>query len=143
MTRLLSAGSIVFSITGLRAIKLFLSIANSLAPVFLVIALGWSLRRQSFLSPTALQDMARLTYWVGLPCLLFYKIARTGPNFSAAADLFLVTASTTAGGIGLGYFLARCLRIPSDSKGTFVQAVFRGNLAFVGLPVIVFAFSTA
>ena len=118
-----------------------LAIVNSLAPVFLVIALGWVLRRKHFISPTAVQDMARLTYWVGLPCLLFYKITVTEPALGEAGSVLLVTAGATAVGILLSYSLARWLGVPGASMGTFVQAGFRGNLAFVGLPVIIYAFS--
>jgi predicted permease len=35
-----------------------------------------------------------------------------------------------------GYLFAWLLRIPAKAKGTFVQGAFRGNLAFIGLPII-------
>ncbi|MFO1430504.1 MAG: AEC family transporter [Candidatus Competibacteraceae bacterium] len=121
----------------------FVAIVNSLAPVFLVMALGWMLRSRQFLSTTALQEMARLTYWVALPCLLFVEIAAANPLFGEAGRVFFVMATATGLGMALGYGLARWLAVPRAAIGTFLQAAFRGNLAFVGLPVIIYAFSTA
>lgn len=85
--------------------------------------------------------MARLTYWVGVPCLLFYKIATAGPSLGEAGSILLVTAVVSGLVIGFSYGLAHRLGIPKAATGTFVQAAFRGNLTFVGLPVIVYAFS--
>ena len=121
----------------------FAAIVNSLAPVFLVMALGWMLRSRQFLSATALQEMARLTYWVALPCLLFAEIAAATPLFGEAGRVFLVMAAATGLGMAIGYGLARLLAIPRTAIGTFLQASFRGNLAFVGLPVIMYAAATA
>ncbi len=120
-----------------------LTISNSLAPVFLIIALGWLLRRHQFLSAAALQDMARLTYWVGLPCLLFVNIAAARPLLGEAGSIFAVLAVATVAGILIGYVVARWLAMPRAAVGTFLQAGFRGNLAFVGLPVILYAFADA
>jgi predicted permease len=122
---------------------LFLSILNSLAPVFLVITLGWLLRRSDFLSSEALEYLTRLTYWIGIPCLLFVKIATATLVLNQVGDLFLVTLSSTGIGIALSYGLATILGLPKTAIGTFVQAAFRGNLAFVGLPVIIYAFSSS
>ena len=120
---------------------MLLAIANALTPVFLLIALGWAFCHWAFLSPSGLQEIARLTYWVGLPCLLFSKIAGTPLTLAPAGDLVVVTAGATVAGIGFSYLAAMAIGIPWTSTGTFVQAAFRGNLAFVGLPVIVYAFA--
>jgi predicted permease len=44
--------------------------------------------------------------------------------------------AATAAVIGLSYAGAWLLRLPASSTGTFVQGAFRGNLAFVGLPIV-------
>jgi len=121
----------------------YVAIVNSLAPVFLVMALGWVLRSRRFLSVTTLQDMARLTYWVALPCLLFSEIAAANPLFGEAGRVFFVMAAATGLGMVIGYGLARLLAVPRAAIGTFLQASFRGNLAFVGLPVIIYAAAAA
>ena len=114
-------------------------IFDSLAPVFLLIALGAALRRSGFLSLTTLIGLNRLTYWIGLPCLTVHDIA-TGPfQPLAAAGLFTtVLVATVIGGV-LAWYCAGACGAGRAARGTFVQAAFRGNLYFISLPVIVYA----
>jgi predicted permease len=86
-------------------------------------------------------DANRLTYWVGLPCALFYRIAAASPDVAAVGDLLLVGTSATLIAILLAWIAARLLGLPQRSHGTFMQGVFRGNLAFIGLPVVLYAFA--
>lgn len=106
-----------------------------------MIALGWVLARTEFLSTQALQDANRLTYWVGLPCALFYRIAGASPDVAAVGDLLLVGAAATFIAIAVAWITAKLLGLPARSHGTFMQGVFRGNLAFIGLPVVLYAFA--
>jgi len=114
---------------------------NSLAPVALIIALGVILFKTRFLSGADLNKLNRVTYWVGLPCLLFYKIASAHYDLGTAGQVFLVVAAGMAGVLVLGYLTAWLLRVPAGSVGTFVQAAFRGNLAYLGLPVLIYTSS--
>src|SRR6478735_4197785 len=50
-------------------------IINTLAPVFLLIAIGSALQFCKFVSPDFLKEANRLTYWLGLPALLFSQLA--------------------------------------------------------------------
>lgn len=103
--------------------------------------LGWLLARTGFLSPRALHDLNALTYWVGLPALLFVGIAGASPEIGAVRDLMIVTFGATGAGILAAMGLARGLAVPAGARGTFVQGVFRGNLTFIGLPVVMYAFA--
>lgn len=106
-----------------------------------MILLGWVLVDRGFLSPRALADLNRLSYWIGLPSLLVYRIGAAQPDVDAVAGLLAVTGIATLLMILGGYLAAPLLRIPAASRGTFVQGVFRGNLAFVGLPVVLYSFA--
>ncbi len=111
-------------------------VLNTLAPVFLLIALGAWLQRTKFVSPNFLKEANRVTYWLGLPALLFTQLAG---SFHAASGgkLMLGTMLAATGFVVLaGYLTGWGLRVPGTAMGTFVQGAFRGNLAFVGLPII-------
>jgi hypothetical protein len=114
---------------------------NSLAPVVLIIALGAGLLKSRFLSEADLNKLNRVTYWVGLPCLLFYKIASAHYDLGTAGRVFLVVVIGMSGVLILAYLTAWLLRTPAGAVGTFVQAAFRGNLAFIGLPVLIYTSS--
>ncbi len=116
-------------------------VLNAVAPVFAIIALGAALRKFNFMSEAQFSGLNRLTYWVGLPCLLFNKIASTSQSGGAAIQVFSVILSAVFASILISLVLIWLMKIPAHSAGAFVQASFRGNLAFVGLPVIIYAAS--
>jgi malate permease and related proteins len=111
-------------------------ILNTLAPVFLLIALGAVLQRTAFVSPGFLKEANRITYWLGLPALLFSQLTASFHQAEGAKLMLGTMLSATAAAIVTAYVVAWLLRVPGSSMGTFVQAGFRGNLAFVGLPII-------
>lgn len=116
-------------------------IINTLAPVFLVIALGAALRRGGVVSAELQRGMIKLAYWIGLPALLVQKIAESNAVAGEAGMLIGVFLTATAAMILLGGLLAKLLGLRAGQVGTFIQASFRGNLAFIGLPVVFFAFA--
>ncbi len=119
------------------ALKLrFVLILNTLTPVFLLIAIGVVLQRSGFVSEGFLREANRLTYWLGLPALLFSQLVSAMHGTSAAQAILMAQLTATGVVIGLAYLAAVLLRVPGSGAGTFVQAGFRGNLAFVGLPII-------
>jgi predicted permease len=118
-------------------------IINTIAPVFVIIALGFALRRSGFLTGDLVKGINRLAYWVGLPALLFYKTA-TAPEITAAAGKSLVIVLIgTAACMLAAYVVAFIFRTPGKQTGAFVHGAFRGNLTFMGLAVILYAFSNA
>jgi predicted permease len=108
---------------------------NTLAPVFLLIALGAALFRMGFLAPELAKGVNRLAYWVALPALLFQSTASAGAPtgggplvLAMLAALFVVTAGA--------FLVARLLQLPPIPAGTFVHVAMRGNVTFVGVPVV-------
>ena len=112
-------------------------ILSVLAPTFLLIAFGAVLLRNGFVSAEFLREGNRVVYWFGLPALLFNELASASLSVGGPAKLMVgAMLAATAAVIVLGYAGAWLLRLPASATGTFVQGAFRGNLAFVGLPVI-------
>lgn len=116
-------------------------IIDSLAPVFLLIALGAFLVKINFLKSEMLKGMNDLAYWIGLPSFIFYRLATVSLQGADLGALLIVFFTGTAVAVGAGAIVVRLLRIPATSRGTFIQASFRGNLAFIGLPAVIFAFT--
>ncbi len=114
-------------------------ILSSLVPVFGLILLGAFLQRRGFLDPTMEGLLNRLSYWVCLPVFIVWKTAMTPPLGRGALHLTAALLLLTLGLMALGGISAGILRVPQRSRGTFLHAVLRGNLAYIGLPVIFFA----
>lgn len=114
-------------------------ILNTLAPVFLIILLGAILQKAGFLNSQLSRQNNRLVYWIAIPCLLFNKTAQAEIAGDSALKVTLVLLFTAIGCTILAYLLARLLSLTGASTGAFVQASFRGNLAYIGLPVVSYA----
>ncbi len=118
-------------------------IINTLLPVFLIIALGALLRKTKFVSAEFVTGLNRLVFWIGLPCLLFYKVATAGYDYRLAGRTGLVMIVGMLCCTIVAYIAAFIIRIPPRAVGTFVQGTFRGNLYYVGLALIIYSFAGA
>lgn len=117
-------------------------ILGTLAPVFFVVLLGALLRRSGFLTERFATELNRFVFWVSLPVFLFQSIEESGKaagSLRAALTMMAATLAVAA----LSWWGAPLFGISRRSRGTFCQSVFRSNNAYVGLPVIVFAFAGA
>jgi len=109
-------------------------------PVFAVIGLGFALRRLKLIDADFLFQTNRLVFYVALPLLLFHKIGTADffANFNGALVIGSVAAITL---VFLGsYAYASFRRYPPAALGVFSQGSFRGNLAYVGLAIVLNAY---
>jgi malate permease and related proteins len=148
------------------------AVLDTLAPVFLMIVLGMLLRWTRRLSDETFRGMNWLVFWVALPAMLFADVAGIDrPATHAAAkppaalaatrdggavqgrtaaqedyrhqfQIFLMGVAGLAACILVAYGLVALLKMERHKVGTFVACAFRGNLAFIGLPVVQYAFAS-
>ena len=114
-------------------------ILATLAPVVLLVATGAVLLQRGFYDDRFRRNLDRLVYWVSVPGLIIPKLAAQATVNPEAAVVTYALLGATVGAMIVAYALARALRLPPPARGVFVQAGFRGNLAFLALPVIVLA----
>lgn len=117
-----------------------MNLINALLPLFLIILLGVILRRSGFVTAAFADQVNRLLFWVGLPALLFYKSAEPLGDWLPVVRLFGIVVAVTLVSIGAGLAWCALARSPRPSWAAAIQGGFRGNLAFVGLPVILSVF---
>jgi predicted permease len=116
-------------------------VLNTLAPVFLIIALGATLRKTGFLNDTFIAGMNRFAYFVGLPSYLFVRLGQAPPMGESAMTIAAVATGATLLVAGIAWMLGRLLELTGPQQGVFVQGALRGNLAYIGLPVVLLAFA--
>lgn len=114
-------------------------IAFTIFPVFGIILLGFGLRKIGFLDPGMETALNKLSYWVCLPLFITWRMAKAPAVNAQALHTTLGLLLVTVAMVLLGLLTGALLRLPHRSRGTFLQAIFRGNLAYVGIPVITFA----
>jgi hypothetical protein len=99
-----------------------------------VILVGYILRKTGFMRDGFVDELNRLVYFIALPALLFSESSRidfAGLAGGAPAIAFPIIVAVTAG-IGL----AAAIPLPPARRGPVVQAGFRANLAYLGLPIV-------
>jgi len=117
-----------------------LSLLSIILPVFLLMGLGYVLRRRGIVGDGFLHDANRLLYLICLPCLLFAKIAVVPLTASFSPMLVLGSLGVLLLTFAGAYLAAVFAGYPSSVVGVFSQGAARGNLAYIGLAIIYYAF---
>ncbi|MCG6918577.1 MAG: AEC family transporter [Deltaproteobacteria bacterium] len=118
-----------------RIENLVAEILKTILPIFVIILLGWSLRRLDFMQEGFVKPANRLVYYVAIPAMIFREIAEA--EFLQHFSLVLV-AATLAPLILValaGLILARGIKLERHRVGSFLQCSFHGNLGYIGLAV--------
>jgi predicted permease len=114
-------------------------ILETLAPLALLILLGSVLAHIRFLGEPFIADLNKLAFWIALPALIFTSAgggSLTGPVGRIFAVLLGGTLLITLIAWGTSY----ALRMPATARGTLAQSAFRGNLAYIAVPVLANSF---
>lgn len=116
-----------------------MKIFETLAPLVLLILLGCGLARIRFLGSQFINDLNKLAFWVALPAMIFLNASHATAPAGRAIAVWMVLLFGTFLICGAGYMAAWFLRLPKEAHGTMAQAAFRGNTAFIGLPLLAFS----
>jgi predicted permease len=105
---------------------------SALAPVFILIALGWLARNRRIAEPEAFGAVNRFGYFVLYPAFLFTLI--TGADFSGGHALPFV--SGVLSGFAVMIALALAFRLVFSGDGPAFTSVFQGALRWNGFPLL-------
>jgi len=115
----------------------FLFSINTVAPLFLVLFLGYILKRKEFLSEGFVATGNKVVFYIALPANIFLSVYTA--ELGELLDWGFVAFSVIASLIGFfGIWLISALFIKNKSiLGAFAQGAFRGNFAFLGMPLLI------
>lgn len=117
-------------------IQLFLEIVTIVLPVFIIIALGYGVKRSTLVDDNFLFRLNKLLYYLALPLMLFYTIATADFSASFSGSLVAGLAIITFLGFLGSYGYAAIAGYSPAVRGTFSQCSFRGNIVYVGLAIV-------
>ncbi|MBC2606252.1 AEC family transporter [Pelagicoccus albus] len=117
-------------------------VLESIVPVLILIAFGKFLSVRKFFPEGFFKELNRLTYFWGLPALLIYKVAEIDLTNDSGIGILYTLLIVIVASMVIGYACVFIFKVPRDSIGSFIQGSYRGNLAFVGFPVVFFALGT-
>jgi predicted permease len=110
-------------------------ILKTILPIFVIILLGWGLRRLDFMQEGFVKPANRLVYYVAIPAMIFREIAEA----ELVQHFSLVLVATTLIPLILvaltGLILVRVIKLQRYRVGSFLQCSFHGNLGYIGLAV--------
>lgn len=101
-------------------------------PIFLMLVVGFILRRLHWITDQFVQLGARLVFNLCLPVLLFLTISKANPAQALNLELMGAGVLVTLLGWGLLHGLAPWVAAPRD-VGVVVQGGFRANMGIIGL----------
>jgi malonate transporter len=110
--------------------------ANIVAPVFLIIAVGYFAKRIKIINEVFVDVTAKFVFQISLPVFIFLKISVLDLSqvFEFKQIIYIYLGTTVT------YFLIWFSTIPfiknPKDKSAFIQGAFRGNYAIVGLALI-------
>ena len=116
--------------------ELIVYTANAVLPVFVVIFVGLLLNRLNFFSEKTKNEIVKLVFYVGTPCLIFHNISTSDIHQSFDGKFFLFTLALIL--VLIGVVIAMCFFIQDKKKkGAVIQLAYRSNFAIAGMPIAV------
>lgn len=111
----------------------FIYSINSTMPIFLVMLLGWWLKKIHFLTDDFVTVADKLVFKVALPVLVFQDIAEANLSEDFAWKFVSFCFLGTCAFFGVTWILAELFMKDKRLIGSFVQGSFRGSAAILGI----------
>ena len=110
--------------------------ANIVAPVFLIIAVGYLAKKRKIINEVFVDVTSKFVFRISLPVFIFLEISEL--DLSRVFDIDQIVFITSA--TFITYLLIWIGTFPyiknPEDKSAFIQGAFRGNYAIVGLALI-------
>ena len=114
-------------------IPIFITALNAVAPVVLLILLGYLLKQSGFLSKDFVKMGNKLVFNVCLPCMLFINVYDIEGFASINWDIILYCVAMLLVIFVLGFVASVLATKVPERRGVIWQCTFRSNFAIIGL----------
>lgn len=121
------------NMTDLNFISLFGFALSVTIPIFVVVLLGFILRRIDFINDDFIRIASNFVFNIGLPTALFISVAKTDLSRLANFRLIIISIVMTIIVIALSAAVSLIQVKEKRDRGIYVQGAYRGNLIIVGL----------
>lgn len=113
--------------------KIFTTAFNAVAPIVLLILLGYYLRCKNFFSADFVKIGNKLVFNVCLPCMLFVNVYEIKGFDAIAWDIVIYSVAIIAIIFILGLAASLATTAVPQRRGVLLQCSFRSNFAIIGL----------
>lgn len=124
----------------MKFFSMLLEVINITTPIFIVIAIGFLIRKKNIISEDGVSLLNKLAYNIGLPSLIFLIITNYSLSDIFNVQIVKVIYLTYALLILLTILINFVIKRSGKTKGAIIVSSFRCNMAFVGFPIILAAY---
>ncbi len=121
----------------MELLQIFLTAFNAIAPIVLLMALGYLLRQKGLFDRSFLSIGNKLVFRLLLPALLFANVYDIEGFASIPWDIVIYSVAISVGLCLLGMCIGLNTTKDPKRRGVVAQAAFRANLAIIGLPLAI------
>jgi len=114
----------------------FLFSVNTVMPLFLLIALGFFLKRSEFLPEKFFSAGNKMVFYILLPVTIFNSIFSADLSELASVGFAAFAIGATAFSFVIVWAVSVFFIKDKQVLGPFVQGAFRSNMVFVGIPLM-------
>ena len=114
----------------------FIYSINSTVPIFLVMILGWVIKRLGIIDDNFASKANKYVFKVALPVLLFRDLSATDFKSQFDAKFVIYCMVVTILMFSIIWILTEIFMKDESMKGAFVQASFRSSAAILGMAFI-------
>lgn len=111
-----------------------ITIINSVLPAFIIIALGYFLKKKGFITEAIDNFINGIAYYLILPCMIFTSINKTPFrdvfNLNAVIGLYITAIITFILSLFVSGFFEK------SKQGCITTCAFRSNIAYIGFPIV-------
>lgn len=109
---------------------------NAIAPILILILIGYFCRKSGFISLKTMKEMNRLNFRFSFFCLMFINLYGISDisEFRIEPLIFMMSVIVLLTVLGLvlsGYFTEK-----RERRGVLIQSAFRSNYAIIGTPMV-------
>lgn len=110
----------------------FTTAFNAIAPILLLILLGYFLRSKNFINENFIKIGNKFVFNIALPVMLMMNVYSTDSLNNIAWDVVIYTAIVVTFLVLLGVFIAVAATKVPERRGVIMQCVYRSNYAIIG-----------
>ena len=114
----------------------FITTANAVLPLFLIMALGYVIRRTPLMDQHTHQMMNKLIFKLFLPILLFKNISTSNLDALSGSWVFLFAFIAEMAVFLTLFAVVPLIEKENSRRGVLIQAMGRSNYALFGLPLV-------
>lgn len=118
-----------------------LTVFNILFPIVSIILIGYFIGRAKLFKDDFFSGVNKLVYSFGLAPMLFTKSATMTVDITVAMRSIGTIVLLITLLVVISWIIGTILKLPPKMKGPFVHGSMRGNYAYIGLPVVFYAFA--